>query len=59
MALSQSALLDLLSALDAADGVERVRLSMQRMNEELIEAEASSAPRAAAPVPPHWGARSS
>jgi transposase-like protein len=41
MALSQSALLDLLSALDAADGVERVRLSLQRMYQELIEAEAT------------------
>jgi len=41
MALSQSALLELLSALDAADGVERVRLSLQRMYQELIEAEAT------------------
>ena len=41
MALSQSALLDLLAALDAADGVERVRLSLQRMYQELIEAEAT------------------
>lgn len=41
MALSQSALLDLLTALDAADGVERVRLSLQRMYQELIEAEAT------------------
>jgi transposase-like protein len=41
MALSQSALLELLAALDAADGVERVRLSLQRMYQELIEAEAS------------------
>ena len=41
MALSQSALLELLSALDAADGVERVRLSLNRMYQELIEAEAT------------------
>ncbi len=41
MALSQSALLELLAALDAADGVERVRLSLQRMYQELIEAEAT------------------
>ena len=43
MALSQSALLELLAALDAADGVERVRLSLQRMYQELIEAEATEA----------------
>jgi hypothetical protein len=41
MALSQSALLELLAALDAADGVERFRLSLQRMYQELIEAEAT------------------
>jgi putative transposase len=41
MALSQSALLDLLAALDAADGVERVRLGLQRLYQELIEAEAT------------------
>jgi putative transposase len=41
MALSQSALLDLLAALDAADGVERVRMGLQRLYQELIEAEAT------------------
>ena len=42
MALSQSALLDLLDALNACDGVEVVRTAVQVMLQELIEAEATA-----------------
>ena len=42
MALSQSALLDLLDALNASDGVEMVRTAVQVMLQELIEAEATA-----------------
>ncbi len=42
MALSQSALLDLLDALNASDGVDVVRSAVQVMLQELIEAEATA-----------------
>ena len=42
MALSQSALLELLDALNASDGVEVVRTAVQVMLQELIEAEATA-----------------
>ncbi len=42
MALSQSALLDLLDALNASDGVDMVRTAVQVMLQELIEAEATA-----------------
>lgn len=42
MALSQSALLDLLDALNASEGVEMVRTAVQVMLQELIEAEATA-----------------
>ena len=42
MALSQSALLDLLDALNASDGVDMIRTAVQVMLQELIEAEAST-----------------
>jgi transposase-like protein len=42
MALSQSALLDLLDALKASDGVDVVRTAVQVMLQELIEAEATA-----------------
>ena len=42
MALSQSALLDLLDALNASDGVEMVRTAVQVILQELIEAEATA-----------------
>jgi putative transposase len=42
MALSQSALLDLLDALNASDGVGVVRTAVQVMLQELIEAEATA-----------------
>jgi len=42
MALSQSALLDLLDALNASDGVDVIRSAVQVMLQELIEAEATA-----------------
>lgn len=42
MALSQSALLDLLDALNASDGVDVIRAAVQVMLQELIEAEATA-----------------
>ena len=42
MALSQSALLELLDALDACDGVDVIRSAVQVMMQELIEAEATA-----------------
>jgi putative transposase len=42
MALSQSALLDLLDALNASDGVDMVRTAVQAILQELIEAEATA-----------------
>ena len=42
MALSQSALLDLLDALNASDGVDVVRSAVEVMLQELIEAEATA-----------------
>jgi len=42
MALSQSALLDLLDALNASEGVDMVRTAVQVMLQELIEAEATA-----------------
>ena len=42
MALSQSALLDVLDALNASDGVDVIRSAVQVMLQELIEAEATA-----------------
>ena len=42
MALSQSDVAELLESLRAADSVEMVRRALQRMLQELIEAEATS-----------------
>ena len=42
MAQSQSALLDLLDALNASDGVDVIRSAVQVMLQELMEAEATA-----------------